>query len=339
MKNPIMVRLLKYLLACNFKAKRQLQKASGFTLIELLVGLIIAFLVILPLLGFMVNMLQTDRQEQAKATSEQEIQAALDYIARDLDQAVFIYDGTGVSAISARNGFPAIPTGKTGTPVLAFWKRKFLSQEITVPGGSDDAFAYSLVVYYLLKETNCANSTWSCTAQIGRVELQAPVTQAGSTSVIRGEIPLFNPSSTGSVAGGSTTSGYIASMNAWPTNSTTPAANYTTPTNPSIPILIDYVDQSPITGGDPNIPQPNCPVATQKVPPSTTTAFGSEISGFYACVDNTDDKNTAKVYIRGNALARLRLKTAPPNYASSQSSYFPSSSIQVGGRGILGDRK
>jgi hypothetical protein len=46
----------------------------------LLVGLILAFLVITPLLGFMISIMTQDRQEQAKAASEQEIQSALNYI-------------------------------------------------------------------------------------------------------------------------------------------------------------------------------------------------------------------------------------------------------------------
>jgi len=53
--------------------------------------MLLAALVIAPLLTFMLNIMDTD-QGTSKATSEQELQSAVDYIARDLEQAVYIYD-------------------------------------------------------------------------------------------------------------------------------------------------------------------------------------------------------------------------------------------------------
>ena len=52
-------------------SKAEVKKTFGFTLIELLVGMVLAFLVMAPMLGFMVNMLDSDNREQAKATTEQ----------------------------------------------------------------------------------------------------------------------------------------------------------------------------------------------------------------------------------------------------------------------------
>ncbi|PMB02355.1 prepilin-type cleavage/methylation domain-containing protein, partial [Fischerella thermalis CCMEE 5196] len=89
----------KWILMNQLKHFKSKQKISGFTLIELLVALLLAFLVITPLLGFMINIMDTDRKEQAKINSEQEIKAALDFIARDLQQAVFIYNADGIKAI------------------------------------------------------------------------------------------------------------------------------------------------------------------------------------------------------------------------------------------------
>ena len=79
---------LKWLVLNQLKRSRVTHKMGGFTLIELLISMILAVLVITPLLAFMVNIMTTDRQEQAKATSEQELKTALDYIARDLQQSV-----------------------------------------------------------------------------------------------------------------------------------------------------------------------------------------------------------------------------------------------------------
>jgi Tfp pilus assembly protein PilW len=135
-----MMRLFKFLKAYRLKNSQRSHKTGGFTLIELLVGIIMTSLIITPLLGLVINMMDTDRKEQAKATSEQEIQAALDYIARDLDQAFFIYDGFGLNRI--RNNLPKVGDDPnqdaTGEPVLVFWKRKFLPNSLPIPGATGD---------------------------------------------------------------------------------------------------------------------------------------------------------------------------------------------------------
>ncbi len=115
----------------NFKKKdlKQSSQDAGFTLIELLVAMIISFLVITPLLTFMINILDTDRREQAKSNSEQEVQTAVDYIAQDLQQAIYIYDAKGIKSIRERLRF-AGDTDKV--PVLVFWKRKIIEDAIKV---------------------------------------------------------------------------------------------------------------------------------------------------------------------------------------------------------------
>lgn len=338
-----MVTLLKFL-AYKSKATQRSQKPGGFTLIELLVGMILAALIITPLLGFMVNIMQSDRQEQAKATSEQEIQAGLEYIARDLDQAVFIYDGAGLAQI--QGSLPTVPAGTQGSAVLAFWKRKFLPEAINVAGGGaggaggrDDAYTYSLVAYYLLEDTNCNSaSTWSCTGRIARVELQGPIPPGVAPGDYTENIPLFNLSPPAPLA----SQPLEQKLNAWPNGA---ARNYS---NIQFPILIDYIDNTPAGAANPNLAVASCPTTPRNpsvpgdpnylnrlVPPTASQ------TGFYACVDT--DKNQAKVFLRGNALARIRAKTDPPEYkdpndaAAQQSSYFPSASIQVKGRGFLGD--
>lgn len=355
-----MVRLLKFVLACKLKAFKPSQKTGGFTLIELLVGLILAFLVILPLLGFMVNMLQTDRQEQAKAASEQEIQAALNYMARDLDQAVHVYDGYALGGAGGSQIAAGLPQVTNGVPVLVFWKRKFLPGAITVGSGKDDAFIYALVAYYLIKDSNCSTtSNWSCTARIGRIELQGPATQRGiDPNQYQQKISLFNLSPTDPTLAAAS---FEQKMNAWP-NSATPSYNR----NDQPEILLDYIDQTP----EPAIPErltASCPTTGRSMPrpdvtdaissqpgfdPQTiaypyrqvpsaaamTQAFSGQLSSFYACVDtNQNLSQVVKVFVRGNALARTRKKTAPPTYVDSQSSYFPSASIQVKNRGFFGD--
>ncbi|MGL4379342.1 MAG: PilW family protein, partial [Microcoleaceae cyanobacterium] len=57
----------------------RLDSSQGITMIELLVGVIMAFLILTPLLSFVVNILDTEKQEQAKTKIEQDVQNAADY--------------------------------------------------------------------------------------------------------------------------------------------------------------------------------------------------------------------------------------------------------------------
>src|SRR3712207_4678467 len=159
---------LKWLFFKQLKLRRVKRRCDGFTLVELLVGIIIATLVITPLLGFMINFMTTDRQEQAKANTEQEIKAAIGYIARDLQQAIYIYDADGINAI--RKQLPRYGDKNNFFPVLVFWKRQFLSDGLLISGSQqkDDTFVYSLVAYYLITETS---PIWSKTARIGRFQI------------------------------------------------------------------------------------------------------------------------------------------------------------------------
>ena len=62
-----------------------------------------AFLIITPMLAFVVDMLNTDRREQVKSNTEQDIQAAVDFIAQDLSQAIYIYDNNGIKRSSTQS--------------------------------------------------------------------------------------------------------------------------------------------------------------------------------------------------------------------------------------------
>ncbi|MBE9051702.1 hypothetical protein IQ243_14965 [Nostocales cyanobacterium LEGE 11386] len=321
-----MIKTLKCLLISQLKCSKIPQEIGGFTLIELLVGMIIAVLVITPLLGFMINVLSTDRQEQAKANSEQEVQAALDYIARDLQQAIYIYDAAGVDAI--RNQLPN-PTVTDRVPVLVFWKRELVKQAITITGiQKDDTYVYSLIAYYLLKDTN---STWSNAARITRWQIKdgvAATTGAGVDCVghtgkyISSDycpsdgFALFKLDGPGTID---------EKMNAWLKGSATP---------PSPIVLVDFIDQSLSTNSPPPPSKITCPTGSTLVAPNTVNFNGRDtfkMTSFYACVDRVN--TTAQVFLRGNALARLQNNNL--DYTPNKSTYFPTASIRVQGRGYL----
>lgn len=331
---------IKFLLISQLKRSRLAEKKdSGFTLIEVLVAMILAALVITPLLGFMINILDSDRKEQAKSTTEQEVKSALDYIAQDLSQAVFIYNAAALNANSSttptisgiRDQIPPIqPVGNSGCniatckPVLVFWKRKFLSSaEVGGLTGGNDTFVYSLVGYYLITDGG-SNGTWSNTARIGRFEIKDGIPnptgnnglsrQDNGKTVYYRQLPdrgfrLFDLSKAGDLA---------TKMKQWVKHPE--AYNIASITNhPMNAILIDYVDKTP-SGA-------TCPATTPAQIPTSSTP------GFYACVNATG--TTAQVFIRGNAWQRINNSSSPDNYTDARATYFPSASIRVQGRGFL----
>lgn len=362
------MRTLKFILAAWLKrSSKATRKAGGFTLIELLAAMVLAALVITPLLGFLVNLMQTDRQEQAKTNSEQELQAAMDYITRDLQQAVYIYDKKGLAILTggadngdgtASGGYATstcagstvgggcsqIPASDDQVPVLVFWKRKLLPKSLppnisvdcdTQPDDCNDAFVYSLVAYYLTKET-AQTPTWSTTAQIRRFEIQDAVKRPdgiaiddtpGSTSVSRDRgFKLFDLGQSGDLT---------TKMNSW----TKGDEDY----DKKPEVLIDYVDQSTVDVSSNPVPSEDCPDDSDptgdtdpewtQVPDYDIVASQFNTNSFYACVYSS--KITARVFIRGNALARIREKNNPPTYSSQASAYFPRARIEVTGTGAL----
>ncbi|MGK7900445.1 MAG: hormogonium polysaccharide secretion pseudopilin HpsC [Hormoscilla sp.] len=342
-----MNKILEYIISLKLKTAKLTRKQSGFTLIELLVALVISSIIISSLLGFMVNILTTERREQAKTNSELEIQAAIDYIARDLRQAVYIYDNDSLTTVHSDTGdsgirdqippdslAPGCGDASTCRPVLVFWKRELKENVIPVSGGDDDTFVYSLVGYYLIKDSS---STWSesGTARISRFQIEDGVDPDGDGVYITDFEPdpgfaIFNLGGTGTLK---------EKMNRW----TKAADAYTQNAH----VLVDFIDQSTDTA---EIPLPHGAMTTEQydefcddrmsetaqlVPNYTEGGFPDVLKtgSFYACIDS--DSTQARIYIRGNALARFN-SIENAEYKSSRSQFFPTTTIRVQGRGLLG---
>jgi len=181
--------LLKSLLKIQYQQRRSciINSTSGFTMIELLVGTIIAFLITVPLFTFVVDMLNTDVREEAKANSEQDIQGAVDYIAQDMSQAIYVYDiGSTIEEQLPEDGNANI------NPILVFWKRELVENAVPVPACAtcpeDDAYVLSLVAYYEITETD-SSSIWcqpnggTCPKRIARFQIQDGVTDVTGTYI------------------------------------------------------------------------------------------------------------------------------------------------------------
>ncbi|NET29681.1 hormogonium polysaccharide secretion pseudopilin HpsC [Okeania sp. SIO1I7] len=305
--------LIRLLIKAHIKpdSSKSVNTDSGFTMIELLVGTIIAFLITIPLLSFVVDVLNTDVKEEAKANTEQEVQTALDYIEQDLSQALYIYDNDGI--VTAGIGNQVSFTNRT--PILVFWKRQFVPDVIPVPGDNseppDDTHVYSLIAYYL--STNNPNGIWSDQVRIERFELRDAVVNRwldddDDDYIIEAADPGFNDIPIGG------TGTLEEQMNSWTKNGDFGGRN------PEV--LIDYVDQGTATGT----------VDCTNVSPDAQL-IGTANSGFYACVDSS--RTLAKVFIRGNGLARIQ-DNAPT--CTANSTYCPTGSLTVQGRSLFGSQ-
>jgi len=361
-----MKNLLRLLLKTQHQQNRygQAQTEKGMTLIELLIGTVMAFLIITPMLAFVVDMLNTDRREQVKANTEQDIQAAVDFIAQDLNQAIYIYDNNTIyNAATDGTGTPGIraqlpnPTG--GTPILVFWKRKQIRNAVSVDTNPttrtlpkdcnitdkpcNDTYVRSLVAYYLVRETTL-NSIWcqpsggngNCPSRIERYEINEGIVKnlSGITIATRyyGDGEVKNDSQKPNPAFN------LAFDFSRPRNNVTNGAGFT-----SSEVLVNYIDHTPKGLPDTECttalgsPTVTLPGAATPTPVSEDTLKVTDLAktnnSFYACVDTA--KNIARVTIRGNSLRRLQ----DSNVASSteNSAFFPTANVQVQGRGALGN--
>jgi prepilin-type N-terminal cleavage/methylation domain-containing protein len=197
----------------NFLSPRKLKRlrffkrrsTAGFTLLELLVAMIIGSLIVVALLTLVVQLTETNQKDAARSQVQQDMQAASDFIAQEMREAVFVYNGECLkgngtpTATDFSNRCPGIinhippEMSQNGrTPVLAFWKTKKLPDKISklcgaaAPDLNDQTKAatnplvlagvpclagnsYSLVVYAL--DTQNPSNLWSGKARLIRYEL------------------------------------------------------------------------------------------------------------------------------------------------------------------------
>jgi type II secretory pathway pseudopilin PulG len=336
------------------------QTEKGMTLVELLVGSIMAFLIITPMLGFVVDMLNTDRREQLKTNTEQDVQAALDFIAQDLSQAIYIYDNnpaangtpnttpTGIPALIAGNFIP-LPN-PTQRPILVFWKRQLQQNALPVaPTGPNtpppsactqnagiptcnDTYVLSLVAYY---QVSGGAGIWcqpsggnNCPTRIERYQirdgLKDPLTTTPAT-------PYYT--NTNVKTGQEISPAYNPRFDI-----SQPTLNVTTVPNLGNPeVLVNYIDHSPgptVIGNECTtaLGNPTQTGTTTAIPETTLKINNNATNSFYACVDTS--KNIARVTIRGNSLRRLQANDA--DFKTTSSAFFPTATVQVQGLGARG---
>lgn len=172
-------------------------KRKGFTLIELLVAIIVGSLIVGTLLYVVVELLQINRREEVLTQTQQDMRRAIDYMSRDISEAIFVY----ASPDTVTDELTDLPAN--ATPVLAFWR---LDPVDTSDLDDCDTFQgdrlsecttlrirqsmYTLVVY--LHADNSGNDIWSGPARIIRYEL--PKYTAGGINTLNQRTGYLDPS-------------------------------------------------------------------------------------------------------------------------------------------------
>jgi len=318
-----------------------------------------AFLIITPMLGFVVDMLNTDRREQVKSNTEQDIQAAVDFIAQDLSQAIYVYDQKKIDEINTTP--EKLPAPTNGTPILVFWKRQLIKNAVPInssikpkdcvipanAGKCNDTYVLSLVAYYQIRETDpksiwCQPSGGSCPTRIARYEIRDGIRKPDPVATDT-DLPYYNVGDTNK-----DTQQPDPAFNkdfdfSKPTVNVTLAAglkdNNSGANKPEV--LVNYIDHSfnketklPATECQTALGKPTDPKDTTKLLDETTLKVTDKLvdsNSFYACVDTA--RNIARVTIRGNSLRRIQTDA---DYEAKKSAYFPTASVQVQGRGAQG---
>jgi prepilin-type N-terminal cleavage/methylation domain-containing protein len=319
-------------------------RADGFTLIELLVAMVVASLISAGLLFVVVQLVQTNLREAARSDTQRDLQSAIDSSARDVREAVFVYDANCLlDKAATTNACPGLrnylPTNITGTdtfgtsnnvPVLAFWRVDRLPNELQT-ACKNNAIAYSksaplptaiagvpclsgrmytLVVYSLNKAPGAVSSG---RARIMRYELP----QFTSSSVQPSKAPTLTQGWVDPK--GKTSAGKETGFLAWPVSRASltegpldPLQEGGRPTNANNLPLTDFVDWNGLY--DPSgstVSKGRAPGGTADLvltPKNGATAADDPPRGFYVYVrggDREGDLNQEVVIrIQGDAAGR-----------------------------------
>jgi prepilin-type N-terminal cleavage/methylation domain-containing protein len=338
----------KFLFQSLFRQSSVSQK--GFTLTELLVAALMAGIFLAGTAKIMIDILTLEKRESARENAQSELTEALDFIATELSEAVYVYTGQELEEKLIRysgGGDKYIPqigsSGKKiaalpifqGFPVLAFWKLQSTHGNCTnarcVPAlkaspdptdtrrtGNlrDQGYTYVLVIYYLRSNNESSSSIWH-PEQDGPSRIQRYVVRPFSSDIaVRGDYvgPSIDPPG-------------LPNFSVWPGTS----ANPNPPTRPSplssppfssqLDNLIGFVNH-PRQTGDPDFDAVQCPLdyeaSPRTTPAETSLTADSRLAAndvFYACVREHESERSQDViiYLRGNALDIAGLRRAAPS--------------------------
>lgn len=324
-----------------FTSKKR--KKAGFTLLELLISMLIAGVIISVLLSFVIDLVDTDRRENARAETQREMQMALDFIAADLREAVYVYDridqprGSRQALTNYLPDFSGV--SQRARPILAFWKAERVPYDNPSPTATircDNNSnpeceplkirrrAYSLVVY-LQAENRQDDPKWKGNSRILRYVLRKFTDRDGDLDSLTQVTGYVDPSSE------------QTSFESWPLDGRGSSLQTGRPSlaDSRPAVLVDYVDKPDNTNANFSITSgrnddyrctstnQNSPfyVANSDTPPyrrvpPVSNGAEQNSNSFFVCVKTlaTGDANNQDVfiYLRGNPGERIgRGRTQP----------------------------
>ncbi|MGF1535006.1 MAG: type II secretion system protein J [Elainellaceae cyanobacterium] len=295
---------------------RGAQKAqAGFTFTELLVVMLLAGGIVSLALYLASTLLAADQHHMGRAEVHTNLQRSLDYMARDLQQAVYVYEGACLGdGLSNEGGCPGLvhhlPTTlvpeRDRFPVLAFWRPAPLSQTLVqrcrqgrlVAPECQSQQTYLLVVYVV-----------------------SPLDQSG---IWQGEARLQRYTLNQFRQSGAPVPGYVVprryQFRIWPwayVNSATLVNQQES--RPSLrgsaPVpLVDFIDFS-ASGGQ------ACPAGYQ---PTAAAAVLAQVDSVLGCVAENGRQQTVMLTLRGDLPASAR---APAQTVTLQRQAFPQAQL------------
>lgn len=307
-------------------------RAKGFTLLELLIAMAISGLVISGLLYLVTELLRIDNRETALEEVQRDTRRAMNYIANDLREAVYVYSTPTTITSTANTGVgSALPAG--ANPILAFWRIQPIP-ESQMPGVCSTTFSGPANVD---KKNTCD----ALKIRRAAYELVVYSQHSGATDPWRGQsrISRYSLSQYTDAANLVETSGYIDpglqlnNFEGWEKDPTE-----TLPTGGSA-VLVDYIDAVGVS---------STPVQCKDwIPGSEDGEYflsppnAPEDSSFFACIRDTDStaqqdlqlsRSNQDVYLflRGDVSARSSA-TSP----ASDISRSPMLQTQVLIRGVI----
>lgn len=303
------LRMLLYKLLAQSRGRKAFSN-KGFTLIELLISLVIAGIVVSGLLFVVVELLRVDQREVALDQVQSDMQRAMDYIADDLQEAIYVYEDPATVTAQLDTMNDEVTDGSV--PVIAFWRTDevdvlndtALPADCTSEGANEDACvgiklrraSYTLVAYYQ-KPRNPALA-WE-----------------GESAIKRYELAQYENLNAAGAAKYNLTAGYTLPLSDGGTGDVNDFVNWTASTaadGGNTNVLADYVDYVAPADRDGSLPVVNCQAYTGDAAHVLVPADATEETGFFACIRPAVEAGGFRtnqdvfVFLRGDATAASR---------------------------------
>lgn len=303
-------RMLLYKLLAQSRG-RKTSSNKGFTLIELLISLVIAGIVVSGLLFVVVELLRVDQREVALDQVQSDMQRAMDYIADDLKEAIYVYEDP--TRITAQLDTVNDEVVAGSVPVIAFWRTNevdvlndtALPADCTSEGDDEDTCvgiklrraSYTLVAYY--QKPRDPALAWE-----------------GESAIKRYELAQYEDLNAAGAAKYDLTAGYSLPLEDAGIGDVNDFLNWTATTmadGGTTNVLADYVDYVAPADRNAALPVLTCPTYTGDAAHVLVPADATEETGFFACIRPADEldggfrtNQDVFVFLRGDATAASR---------------------------------